>query len=486
MAYIKHPDEIAFAGDYNLSHIDLHNHKGEVIDLKNIVIELNIYESIYKNAVTGSIVVTDANNFIGKMEIQGLERLAFKLETPGAADIGIDASMDTGEPFHVYKISHRKQLNQNLTLYTLHFASREFMRNIRTKVSQAYSTGLGAVIHILQDKDYLDSRKNLLYEPTGNKEKIVVPNVTPFKAINMIAKRALSDHSNGVGYYFYETSKGFHFRSWESMVSDSGQFERKRKQVFYSMPAKVTDKSGADFDKTIKNKTEHEYKSVESYTFVNNFHDIAANTALGTYGHRVITHNLFDKSITESDYNYHLQFGDTVHTDYTNKPKDKLKHAVANATVDYDNKKNVSSYPESRVSLQSSTRFLHDDDVGSYGIDAIEDSRKTAERVSQRNQVVHGTVLKLVVKGQSYIQAGDLIEFNVRPIDTDLGEDKDKRFAGDYIVTKVRHKVASSEYKMILECAKDSSYQPLADGTTKWKTSQVPQIISLYNLEGDY
>jgi len=482
MAYIKHPDEIAFAGDYNLAHIDLHNHKGEVIDLKNIVIELNIYESIYKNAVTGSIVVTDANNFIGKMEIQGLEKLAFKLETPGAADVGIDASMDTGEPFHVYKISNRKQLNQNLTLYTLHFASREFMRNIRTKVSQAYSTGIGAVFHILKDKDYLDSRKNLMYEPTGNTDKIVVPNVTPFKAINMIAKRTLSDHSNGVGYYFYETTKGFHFRSWESMVSDSGQFERKRKQVFFSMPAKVTDKSGADFDKNIKNKTEHEYKSVESYTFVNNFHDIAANTALGTYGHRVITHNIFDKSIIEDDYNYHVQFGDTKHADYTENHQDKEKHAVVDAIVDYDDKKNLSDYAESRVSLQSSTRFLHDDDVGSYGIDASEDSRKTGERISQRNQVVHGTNLQLVIKGQAYIEAGDLIEFNIRPIDTQDMDEKDPRFAGNYVVTKIRHKVASNEYKMILECAKDSTYLPLEKGSKKWKTKKEGSLRPLYSL----
>ena len=95
------------AGDYNLSHIDLINHKGEIIDLKYIVIEMNIYESIYKNAVTGSIVITDAKNQIGRLEIQGLERIAFKLASPGITDAEdlLDASVETGEPFHVYKLS---------------------------------------------------------------------------------------------------------------------------------------------------------------------------------------------------------------------------------------------------------------------------------------------------------------------------------------------------------------------------------------------
>ena len=48
--------------------------------------ELNIYESIYKNALTGSIVIIDAQNLIGKLELNGTERISFKLSTPGAID----------------------------------------------------------------------------------------------------------------------------------------------------------------------------------------------------------------------------------------------------------------------------------------------------------------------------------------------------------------------------------------------------------------
>ena len=474
MAKIKHPDEIAFAGDYNLEHIDLISHSGVVLDLKNIVQELNIYESIYKNAVTGSIVVADANNFIGKMEIQGLERLSFKLETPGVDpkdNLSIDASVETGNPFHVYKISDRRQLNQNLTLYTLHFASREFMRNIRTKVSQAYEGTLDdAVRNIFSDKSYLDSRKTLYYEPTGNSNKIVIPNMTPFNAINMIAQKALPEKSKGVGgvgYYFYETTKGFYFRSWDNICSNVGGERRRPIQQFYYMPAKMK-------DPTIEDEIGHQYKSVESYRFINNFHDVAANTALGTYGHRVITHNLFDKSYRKDDYNYHNQFGDTIHADHENEHTDRSKYPIVDSVVDYDNEKNVSDYPESRVSLQSSTKFLHDDDVGMYGIDAFQDSKKTGEKISQSNQVVHGTVLKLVVKGQSYIESGDVIEFNIRPNDThkSILEPKDHRFAGKYIVTKIRHKVSNNEYKMVLECSKDSSFSPLARRGTKWTTEK--------------
>jgi len=458
MAVYKHPDTTDKAGDFNLSHIDLINHNGKAIDMKFVVIELNIYESIYKNAVTGTVVVTDARNQIGRLELQGIERIAFKLSTAGTHKKldTLDASVETGEPFHVYKLTDRKQISPGMLSYTLHFASREFMRNLRTKVSQAYDSRLDFMVQrIFMDKEYLDSRKPLKFEPCGNSDKVVIPNLRPFDAIQMIANKAIPEKSGGVGYFFYETTKSFHFRSWESMVTKKGAEMRTPKQTFYYMPMKFK-------DDTIGNKIEQDLRSVQSYRFINNFHDVAANTALGTYGHRVITHNLFDKSYNVKDYNYHEKYGDTRHTDYTNNiDKDSRKAAVVASPVDYDNQKSVSDYPESRTSLQSTTQFLHNTDAGGYGIDVNQDGNKKGERISQFNQIVHGTTLKLVVKGQSYLEPGDLIEFRVRPVDASKVDiEEDHRYGGQYIITKIRHQVSDENYTMVLECAKDSVVNP--------------------------
>ena len=58
------------AGDYNLSNIDLINHRGEAVDLKYVVVEMNIYESIYKSAVTGTIVRSIPFGFIWSIGMQ--------------------------------------------------------------------------------------------------------------------------------------------------------------------------------------------------------------------------------------------------------------------------------------------------------------------------------------------------------------------------------------------------------------------------------
>ena len=471
----KVPDNIEFAGDYDLKNIFLHNHFGEVIDIKNLVQELNIYESIYKNALTGSVVIIDAQNLIAKLEIQGLERISFKLSTPGAnntRDI-VDASEATGHPFHVYKITDRKQLSPGTLLYTLHFGSREFMRNLRTKVSQAYDGRLDRAVHqIMFDENYLDSRKEMTYEPCGNSDKVVIPNLRPFDAINMIAEKSLPEKSNGVGYYFYETTKGFHFRSWDNMISVNGRHRRDTKQQFYYMPLNITDPE-------IEDKINHEYKSVESYRFINNFHDVAANTVGGTYGHRVISYNLFDKSFEQDDYHYHNDFVFSKHSEHAGRG-DNEKYAIAESFVDEDDK-SVSDYPESRVSLQSTTRFLHNEDKGAvYGLDVLQDGKQTGKRIAQQAQVIQGTALKLVVKGQSYLEAGDLIEFKLRSVDeknTDGVEDP--QYAGKYVITKIRHQINAEKYIMVLECAKDSVKQGFS--TTDYKIPKNRNIATLRN-----
>ena len=478
----KTPNTIEFAGDYDLNHVFLHNHLKEITDIKKMMIELNVFESIFNNALTGSLVITDAQNLIAKLELNGTERISFKLSTPGALDNRntIDASVETGHPFYVYKITDRRQIAPGTNLYTLHFGSREFMRNLRTKVSQAYNGNIAyQVIKILMDENYLDSKKEISYEPTGNINNIVVPNMRPFDAINMIAKKTLPEKSDGVGYYFYETTKGIYFRSWDNMCSVKGRHNRETKQIFRYMPMNVN-------DETIDDKMNHDYQSVESYRFVNNFHDIAANTPLGTYAHKAITYNLFDKSYDESIYNYEIDYMRSKHTDQTADRFAKEKYAVAaESIVDTDDKK-ISEYPDSRVSLQATTKFLHDEDKAArYGLDVKQDGVKFIQGESIKNSILYGTTLHMVVKGQSYLEPGDIIEFKLISVDEKNPDgEEDPQYSGRYVITKIRHQVNATKYTNAIECVKDSTKQGFSTGYKKLeKINSFAGVRNIYTAE---
>jgi len=468
VGHIKHPDTMDFAGDYNLSEIALINHQGEAIDIKLLVQEFNIYESIYHNAVTGTVVITDAINLINNLPIQGTERLAFKLKTPGTQFSRhiLDCTEETGHPMHIFRLTHRQQLKQGVQMYILEFASREFMRNMRTKVSKSYDGRIDTMVNsIMSDKNGLDSRKVVTVQKTRNSDKIVMPNIRPFDAIEMLCKRALADNSKSAGYYFYETTKGFQFRSWESLCVDANGNPRIAKQEFDYKPVNTGDPSGAVGPISV-NKYEKKDKkldvlsSVSEYRFINNFHDVSKNTLMGTYGHRVITHNIYNKSYKISDYNYHNQFHESKHLDGNN-------YAIVDTPVDWDTAddstgrhKNVSDYPESRVSVMPTTQYLHNENTGTFGTDVETDGILEASRVSQKNQVVSGTRLEMTVKGQTYLSAGDVIVFNHRAVDS-VNDDglKDPQYSGRYIITSIRHKVTNKQYTMVLECSKDSVHQ---------------------------
>ena len=473
---------IEFAGDFRLSNITIHNHEDTLaVDIKGLVVEFNIYESIFNDSLTGSLVISDSTGLIGKLPVQGTERLTFKLSTPGSPTI--DCTEESGHPMHVYAVSDKQQDGDTKEIYTLHFASREFLRNIRTRVSQAYSGRMNEMVaSILGDENYLDSRKTLNVQKTRNQDKIVIPNLHPFQAINMLERKAMADQpdSSSVGYFFYETPRGFYFRSWESMFVDSRGNPRVAKQSFEYMNLNMTDNT-AYGEK--KNKITHEYQSVEGYRFLNSSHDTAAMQAAGTYGHRVISHNLFDKSYKESDYHYHNYFNDTKHLDGNKVP-------VVSTPVDFDDK-SISDYPESKVSVMPTSRFVHNEDTGAFGIDVEQDGITEAARLSQKNQVLAGTRLEMTIKGQSYLEVGDVIQFNLQTVENKKTSDGafDPQYSGRYVITKMRHRVTTTEYINVIELIKDSvakayrtNHSKTYPGKKARKDKGIVQEINRYDI----
>ena len=475
-------ENIEFAGDFKLDNIVIHNHDDTLaVDIKGLVVEFNIYESMFSNALTGSLVISDSTNLISKLPIQGTERLTFKLRTPGSSNI--DCTEESGHPMHVFSVTDKQQDGDTKEIYTLHFASREFLRNIRTRVSQAYSGRMDQMVaSIVGDENYLDSRKTLNVQKTRNQDKIVIPNLHPFNAIKLIQDRAMADDSQSIGYFFYETPRGYHFRSWESMCVDSRGNPRVAKQSFEYMQGNMTDES-AYRGNPHKDKVTHDYQGIEEYRFINSSHDVAANQAAGTYAHRVISHNLYDKSYKESDYHYHNYFNDTKHTDGNKVP-------IVSTPVDFDDK-SVSDYAESKVSVMPTTRFAHNEDTGSFGVDAEQDGLNAASRLSQRNQVLGGTILEMTIKGQSYLQVGDVVEFNLQTIENKRNSNGkfDPQYSGRYIITKIRHRVTTREYLNVIELIKDSvatSYRTNRSnkypGTRSQKDKGIVQDINRYDI----
>ena len=147
-----------------------------------------------------------------------------------------------------------------------------------------------------------------------------------------------------------------------------------------------------------------------------------------------------------------------------------MKPAVRGNPVDFDNN-SVSDYPESLVTLMPTSQYVHGDAGGSFGTDISDDARLEGLRNAQKQQVTAGTTVQMTVHGQTQITPGEVINFELRPIEEE-GETSDKKsydpqYSGRYVITKIRHRVTKREYKMILECRKDSVREQLPGQTVR-------------------
>ena len=96
----------------------------------------------------------------------------------------------------------------------------------------------------------------------------------------------------------------------------------------------------------------------------------------------------------------------------------------------------------------------------SFGTDVNDDGRLEGVRNAQIQQVVVTTVEMTVKGGRHIYKQVQVIDFAIRPVEED-GQTQDKKsydpqYSGRYVITKIRHRVTKQDYKMILECRKDS------------------------------
>ena len=80
MANKDYPEVLEQVEDYKISDIVIRNSVGDRLNIPiGVIAELNVFEDINSNAVTGSMYLLDNYNIVTQAELQGNERLSFKL-----------------------------------------------------------------------------------------------------------------------------------------------------------------------------------------------------------------------------------------------------------------------------------------------------------------------------------------------------------------------------------------------------------------------
>jgi hypothetical protein len=453
------------------------DNEADSIGIETMVVDMNIYESIFNKTLSGNLLIVDANNIIGKLPLTGNERLEFKFFTPSLSK-GYDFTSKSGNPMYVYKIQNRTDISPRAQTYLLHFCSKEMMTNELVVVSNAQTESYSNMVaNITRNEDFLGSVKDFYFEPSWGLHKHIFPRVRPFDAIDTLSAQTRSTKFEGAGYYFYETSSGFNFRSLESMMAIEGNTARPALARFRPKPANVNQGG----EKDIKNEMQIAIK----YRIVDQF-DTLKNLRNGVFASKLITHDQLNKTYEETDFSYHAEYENLFHVE---AGKDGVRTNNQGILPYYIREgQTLSDYPESTLYLWSQTSDTHYS--GDTPLSNPDMTQILQKRLSQR-LALHSFKLELTVPGMTGLQAGDIINFDMPSYEPAGGSeplDHDPYLSGRYLVTSIRHQLNRKQNKhfMVLECMKDSVNRPYPEegiDTFINKEKAHDGIVDIYEID---
>ena len=433
--------ELQFAGEFLVEECKIISTTGQMFDINHIVEEINIFENIYTTAISGDLVIKDTTNIIKNIPIIGEERLILKVQTPQEKPEP-DSTIDfTLSPLIIYKINSQQGQGESSQVISLQFGSLEGFRNQTCRVSQSYSGQTNEIVEkILRDTTYLNSKKSFFFEPTANLAKIVFPNIKPFACIKHLASISNSGSNNSSpSYLFYETTKGYHFRTFDSICREEPKFQFKE-----NIGAQLNDQGIVDVQSNLD--------TIVNYQIVSS-RDTNKNVQSGMLSSKLITHDVYNKRLDLYKYDYLSNFDRDIH------PDNGESQPIITESKDPDTLKSLTEHEDTKLFVVSTASGYSFSENGNYPYQSDNKNQTLQRGLSRKEQFDKGLTLNVEINGQTFIQAGDKINLDIHAQSSRTDDKLDKNLSGGYVVTHLRHTFTQSgqlKHKIIMRVAKDS------------------------------
>lgn len=195
-------------GSYKLHHVKIFNHKDQWLNIQDVCVEIIIYESIFSKSLSGKLVIVDTKDLISNLPIIGGEKLNIKFGTAGF-DESIDAE------FVVYKVGDRHKNADASQVYSLMFTTTEMYNDLNRNISQRFIGSYDSIVRSILTAN-MKSPKSLESDSANNGDYIS-PLYSGFRNISYITERSFAGDNSP--FLFYETLKGFNFKSLGSLYN---------------------------------------------------------------------------------------------------------------------------------------------------------------------------------------------------------------------------------------------------------------------------
>jgi hypothetical protein len=447
--------------DVTIKKLDIHSATG-LYDLKPHFMELNIYENIFRPALTATLVLADSHNIPYKLPIVGEETIDIDIALTGVEGVKDEEALSIIPPrLHVNSLSDRYFTKPKAQVFSLDLISEQYMSSLHSKVSKSYrGKSISFIVDDIHWKYLNDGERGMSQLPDDRIENIVIPNLSPIDAIKWLSKRASRD--GAVNYLFWEDLNQSYFYTLEYLA------EQKPVATFIHKP-RIDDPTGVGY---LANDTFR----IDKFYFKKQFNK-KENIERGVYSSKLITHYIVRKKITQHEYtgfndwfayNHCGAFPPLSNSDIESNSagRARVSHAPADKGNVYPttDQKNLARQIDSHVEF-----FPKHDRMYAITSNDLYDN-KVEDWKLKRNAhigIYNGISLILEVSGHSGLRVGHTVTV-ILPSPETLTEDKnsdivdDKFLSGKYMVTGIRHIFSQptitdpkATYTMKVEVTKD-------------------------------
>ena len=210
----------------------------KTVSLIGGITRLQYFETLMSPMCTAKVEVVNTGNTIdgqalyNGLPIRGGERVYFKIKTPIEAEAEQEEHLES--VLYVNKVTDL--LSDKATeVFTLHLVSREALSNEQSRVTrkfygQTIDKSIGEIVKLVEPlkQEPFEETENI-YNFIGNLRK-------PFTLILWLASKAIpvGATSRSAGFFFWQTRKGFHFRSVEDMIKKAVEGKDNLQKYYYS------------------------------------------------------------------------------------------------------------------------------------------------------------------------------------------------------------------------------------------------------------
>lgn len=398
-----------------ITKISIKTQAGEVNQDSNLLEffgSLDVYENIFSSFITADLVLLDGASFIEKYNISGNED--FEIEFIG---YGFDDPLKY--TFKVVElVTNMPSPNLRSKNVVLRLTSKEFLVDCSTSIAQSYDVSTKDIITNIF-KTHLKSDKQVYVEDVKSIPVTVIPYLSPFKAIDFIRQRVVSEKYKSSSFLFFENATGFNLATVEGLVDI--ELKKGPQRFFQQESISENIKSGYNASDIDAQHLFYNYTVQSSFNLGASFKNGGLRTNVTQY------------DLTKKEYSTRLFLNNPdnrLFVDTTKNANPVISSNVYNEYVVNGNKAVFLPYSKYKDTDNPTSNFIYD---------------TVAERMCFSSLFTQEQTY-IDIPGNTKLGAGSLIYLKVPRYDAlNSKQESNQMDSGYYLVTACKHSVTNGD-----------------------------------------